>query len=160
MKWGLSGANVPNVLRYSDAVNEAAWTVGFSPVLAYAVAWHESISGEVDGLWPCAAKVVSGDGGHGLFQLTSWVPEDWADPFRNAYYAVADWLNLDATRWFREYALTGDALVRCTAASFNAGFGRALKAHELGDVDAVTANRYGDAVLKIYTQLVNTGAPR
>lgn len=160
MKWGLSGANLPADLRYANVINAACWIEHFSPPLAYAVAWHESIQGEVGGLWPSAAAVVSADGGHGLFQLTSWVPEDWADAHRNAYYAVADWLAPDAQRWFREYGLTGEALVRCTAASFNAGFARAAGAHAMGDVDAFTTDRYGEKVLAIYQLLLKNGSPR
>lgn len=160
MKYGLSGAQVPVDLRYAGAINSAGWSCAFSPALAYAVAWRETISGEAAGLWPTAAGVVSSDGGHGLYQLTSWVPDDWADPAKNAYYAVHDWLAVDAVRWFSEYRLVGGPLVRAIAASFNAGFNAARKAHELGDVDLITTDRYGDGVLKIYQQLLATGSPR
>lgn len=158
-RWGISGAPIPEHLLYSVPVTSACFDKNFPPVFAYAVACRESIIGEMNGKWNAAA-VVSSDNGHGLFQLTSWWPDPgWDDPATNAHYAVVDWLLPDTIRWFREYGLTGDALIKCAAASFNAGYGAASAAHERGNVDAVTSDNYGAGVLEIYHNLLDKGTP-
>jgi hypothetical protein len=157
MRWGISGAPIPPTLPYAQYVSLETARFDFPPLFAYAIAARESIMGQLEGKWN-AANVISGDGGHGVFQLTSWYPDPgWDDPQINAHYAIADWLLPDSVFWFRNYGMTGDDLIRCTAASFNAGLGAAIKAHAAGDVDAVTSDRYGAGVLAIYKQLLAKG---
>jgi len=149
---------VPSNLPYADPINRAAIALDFPPLFAYAIACRESIIGEMNGKWN-AATVVSGDNGHGLFQLTSWWPDDWQDPYTNAYCAIKDWLLQDVPTWLRQYGMTGDALIKCVAASFNAGLGAALAAHSAGNVDACTSEDYGAGVVSIFHNLVAKGAP-
>ncbi len=158
MRWGISGAPIPPRLLYADPVQRAATELDFPPLFAYAIACRESIVGEMNGKWK-SATVVSADGGHGLFQLTYWVPPGWNDPKTNAHYAIKDWLLVDIQRWSREYGLVGDDLIKCAAASFNAGWLPAANAHRAGDVDSVTTNKYGAGVLAIFHNLISRQSP-
>lgn len=152
MRWGLAGGPIPQHLPYAAQIQSACEDRNFSPLLAYAIAWRETIRGEVDGNWT-AATVVSGDGGHGLFQLTSSYPPDWADPSANATYALDRFLIPDATYWVTRTSIRGDDLVRCLAASFNAGLGGAWAGHEKGNVDLYTTDNYAADVLRQYQRL-------
>lgn len=159
MRWGISGAGILASLPYAKDVGGEATKLDFPPLFAYAIACRESIIGQLNGEWN-AASVVSADNGHGLFQLTSWWPDPgWDDPAVNAHYAILDWLIPDVRYWTRHEGLAGEALIRCVAASFNAGLGAAINAHAAGDVDACTTDRYGDNVLRIYDSLLKTGSP-
>ena len=158
MRWGVSGALIPAGLPYQDIIRNACLPVDFPPCFAYAIAVNETIAGQVRGAWN-AASVISGDGGHGLFQLTSWVPPDWEDPSRNAFYAVRDWLLPDAIRAFQELRVTGGDLVRVVAASFNAGWGNMMAGHRLGDVDTYTSDHYAARVLANYERLIAGQSP-
>lgn len=164
MMYGMSGAPIAPDLPYAQEVTAGCSQNGlviFPPIVAYAIAWHESIGGQVNGLWPSAATVVSGDGGHGLFQLTSYVPPNWADPLGNTQCAVHGWLAPDTLHWISAIpGIGGDDLIRCVAASFNAGWGGAWQGHMQGDVGRYTTDRYPDAVLRIYHNLATGGRPQ
>lgn len=152
----ISGKPVPFELRYSREITVACGEI-FPPLVAYAVACNETIIGEINGKWD-AATVVSSDSGHGLFQLTSSWPDDWEDPYANARYAINNFL-VPAMRQWRENApeIMGDDLVRCIAATFNAGFGGAWRGHTKGDVDRFTTDNYGQRALVIYQSLLDNG---
>lgn len=158
MLYGISGAPVPVALNlpYADDVNAACQIVPFPPCLAYAVCWRETVRGY--GL--AAATIVSGDGGHGLFQLTSWVPPDWATPSRNAYWAILRWL-LPSLNHFHDRGVTDvDALMRATADSFNAGVGPIDQRLANGEqIDGATTHaNYGtDVAHQVY--LLQRGLP-
>jgi hypothetical protein len=153
---GISGAPVPTSLPYSNNINDAAIQTDFSPIFLYSICWHESIQGEVDGFWDDASTVISNDGGHGLAQLTSSYPTDWADPTANAQYAVTNFLLPDMAVWTEQFGVTGDILIKCVAASYNAGLAGAEEGHSQNDVDLYTTDEYGQAVLNIYYDILNT----
>lgn len=157
MRWGLYSGGLEPSLPYVTDITGACAVENFPVAVAYAVAWHETIEGETNGLWS-AATVVSDDGGHGLFQLTSSYPDDWQLPKSNADYALTQFLVPFVSFWFNAKE-TGDNLVRCVAASFNAGLGGAQQGHSRGDVDLYTTDRYGEAVLAVYLNLLGKGKP-
>jgi len=126
------------------------------PCLLYAIAWRESISGEVNGQWPDAATVISGDGGHGLMQLTSSWPDDWADPIPNVLYAIDEFVLPAIHYWHGLQRFAGDTLVLLVGATFNEGLSAAEKYHALGNVDAGTSNSYGHAILG-FSQKLSAG---
>jgi len=159
-QYGLSGAEVSALKnKYAGYTNRAANSRNFSPPLLYAVAYRETIHGELVGLWPSALTVVSGDGGHGLFQLTSSYPAAWEDPLINALYAIDVFLKPAIDYWHGLQNYSGDDLVRLVAATFNAGLGGAEKGHAAGDVDKYTTDHYAAAVLTYYHNLVEKGTP-
>lgn len=162
MRWGIAGAPLPPGLRYGDEVSVACGQANFPPCFAYAIAWRESISGEVGGLWPSAATVVSSDGGHGLFQLTSYVPTGWSDPQTNALAALEHWLLPNVNSFYDHFSLTGDQLVKAAANAFNRGYGRVAATLNNGqDTDVgSTGNNYGSSVLGIYKRLVAGQSPQ
>lgn len=158
---GISGNPIPAVYPepYRTAITEACGSV-FPPCLAAAVAYHESVSPELSG-WlaatygkgTTAANVISGDGGHGLFQLTSSYPSTWADVKSNASYAVQHFLTPALETWSGRYGLEGDDLVRAIAAQFNAGYENALSGHLHGNVGEYTTDHYDLVVLGMYVAL-------
>lgn len=158
MMFGMHGGPLPPTLPYAGAISAACGQL-FPPLVAYSVACRESIIGEMNGKWD-AATVVSGDNGHGLFQLTSWFPQHWEDPQTNAIAAVRNWFVPDML-WWRDQipGVQGDDLVRCIAASFNAGRGGAWNGHIAGDVDKYTTDNYAAGVLQIYRNLLQKGTP-
>jgi hypothetical protein len=159
--YDISGVSIPKLnpaLPYATTIQAPCLEHGFPPCVAYAIAWRESISGEVHGSWN-AATVLSGDGGHGLFQLTSEFPEGWDDEDINVRYALSNFLIPDLHQFARR-GLRGDDLVRLVAASFNAGATAAWEAHLTGNVDlATTGNDYSACVLETYQRLVKGLAP-
>jgi hypothetical protein len=158
MLYDISGRPIPKTLPYAKTIQAPCVELGFPPCLAYAIAWRESISGEVNGSWN-AATVLSSDGGHGLFQLTSTFPEGWDNEDVNVRYALSNFL-IPALHQFARRALRGDDLARVVAASFNAGESAAWKAHLAGDVDlATTGATYASAVLSTYQRLVKGENP-
>jgi hypothetical protein len=154
MEHGIEAGTIPNHLPYAIDIQAGCEEHNFSPALTYAVAWRETIRGELNGSW-CAATVLSGDGGHGLFQLTSsWPENNWQDPKANTSFAITKFL-IPSMNWFLDQGLTGEALIRCIAASFNAGIGGAWNAHLEGNVDLVTTgNDYAADVFQIYTAII------
>jgi hypothetical protein len=155
MRNGIAAGPLPSDLDlpYGHEITQAcAVPPSFSPLLAYAIKVNES--GEND-----PPDVQSGDGGHGLFQLTSSYPDDWADPYANALYAVQYFLAPAETYWADTMGLQGTDLVRAIAAEFNAGRGGAMQGHEEGDVDKFTTNHYAARALAHYEALVAGQAP-
>ena len=148
MIWGLSGAPCDPSKPYADAIEAAAEYTGFPPKWLYAIAWQETIVLQVAGVWN-AATIVSGDGGHGLFQLTSSYPVNWQDPYTNAVYAVEGdpmFLRGAAKYWFgRGYR--GRELVKLASATFNAGLKNVLAGHADGDADEWDTNKYGQRIV-------------
>ena len=170
MRWSISGDPVPDHLPYADGINRAFMEANFSPMFGYAVATEESIRGQIIGLWPDAATVVSPDGGYGCFQCTPStsgfaLPENWQDPYVAAQFAIAHWFNTSSQGgfpfWVNEpYNLTGDDLIRCVAASYNAGRQGAIDGHSIGNVDLNTENgNYATRVLSNYHKLAQGKAP-
>lgn len=165
MLFGISGKPVPTNLPYAMPINQACTIPGrsFPPCLVYAIAWRETIFGQTIGLWN-ASTVVSGDGGHGLLQLTSSFPAAWQDPSVNIGFAIQQFLMPDLIWWTQQIpGIQGDDLVRCVAASFNAGREGAWRGHMEGNVDKYTTGGdrgpYAADVLNIYHNLVMRGAP-
>ena len=156
MRFGVSGQLVMRGLLYADTTNHVCVSYDFFPCVAYAIFWQESIEGEVNGKWD-AKTVVSGDGGHGIGQLTSSWPDNWQDPVANITYAVEHFMVPALQDW--QNLLHGDDLVRAIAATYNAGFGQAWNGHVLGDLDMYTTDRYGERALATYRSLTTTGKP-
>lgn len=153
MLYDISGRPIPKTLPYAAAIQTPCLQLGYPPCLAYAIAWRESISGEVHGSWN-ACTVLSSDGGHGLFQLTSSFPEGWDNEDVNIRYALNSFL-IPALHQFARRGLSGDVLARVCAAAFNAGEEAAWEAHLAGDVDlATTGNDYAGAVLATFHRLI------
>lgn len=155
-RWGLESGALDLGMPYAEAINMAAIDEACPAALAYAIAWRETIYGQTQGWWD-AATVISGDGGHGLFQLTSAWPDDWAEPPANARFAMSQFVIPAGEYWATREQ--GDALVKCIAATFNAGLGQAVAGHSLGDVDLYTSDHYGAAVVALYNNLIATGRP-
>jgi hypothetical protein len=163
---GLSAAPIPAslALPYADAIGAACVKApnNFPPCLAYAIGWRETIRGRawLATLGQTPANAVSPDGGHGIFQLTSWVPNGWDDPGTNAYWAVARWLAPNLAH-FAAKGLTGESLVKATAAAFNAGVDAVE--HQLANglqIDHCTTHQnYGFDVWTIYQTLLAGGTP-
>lgn len=149
MLYGLSGTPIPQGLPYADPLSQAAGHENFSPPLLYAIGAIETILGESTGYIKNAASAVSGDGGHGIFQLTSSWPPNYADPYTNALYAIRVFL-LPALHHWNEAGFSGDNLVRLVAATFNEGLGAAIARHDAGDVDAGTTDHYAARALACY----------
>jgi hypothetical protein len=161
MIYGISGAPIPAHLPYASAIQAGCQAANFPPCVAYAIAWRETISGEVAGLWvpQDACTVLSGDGGHGLFQLTSSFPNDWTDAAANIRFALEQFL-LPGMAFFTGNGLVGDDLIRAIAAGFNSGNGTAWENHLLGNVDLGTAgNNYASSVLANYHLLITGQDP-
>jgi hypothetical protein len=154
---GIQGGTLAPSLPYVLPISSACNVADFFPSVTYAICWRESISGEVDGLWADAAQVLSPDGGHGLGQLTSSFPTDWADPYKNVLYAIDEFLKPAEVFWAAE--LQGDNLVRAIAAEYNAGRSDAIKGHAMGNLDLYTTNGYAAAVLSFYHTILATGRP-
>lgn len=154
MQHGIVAGTIPHALPFAGVIQAAADAAGFSAALAYGVAWRETIRGQKYGQWN-AATVVSTDGGHGLFQLTSSYPDDWREPESNARYALDNFLK-PARDFFVAKGVLGEALVRCIAAAFNAGTETAWEAHLRYDVDSVTTgHNYGADVFRVYHAIIN-----
>jgi hypothetical protein len=154
MIFGISGAPIPATLPYASNVTAACIQGDMPPCFVYAIAWRESISGELEGLWPNASTVVSTDNGHGLMQLTSSWPDNWAIPTANAEYAIDEFILPAIRYWHGLQQFSGDDLVRLVAATYNAGLGNAIKGHEAGNVDLYTTNNYAAGILANLKALV------
>lgn len=164
VKLGLSGEPYPGSLPYAAAINAAATSRNFWPCVLGAVAWQETIGIEVSG-WMrevygpgiTAENCVSGDGGHGLCQLTQSFPDDWINPQTNAAYALDAFLLPALQYWNVHVKLEGEDLLRALAAEFNAGRINAIKGHTNGDVGLFTTHTngesYSDLVLAHYQKL-------
>ena len=158
MRWNIASPPLTVALPYELQIHNASTITDTPTALLYAIAWHETISGEVSGQWT-ASSVISADGGHGLCQLTASWPDNWDDAQANAVYACKNFIIPDALYWYRKYGYTGETLVRCIAASYNAGISGAEAGHIIGNVDCYTTNRYAAKVLGFYRSIVATGKP-
>jgi hypothetical protein len=137
----------------------------FPPCWLYAHAWQEMIRewgiGSADrmqnGADPETGLLPDGStAGRGLFQLTSSFPVNWANPVANAKYAVKNFLAPLIAQWLEKYpGMNGEVLIKCVAASYNAGFEPAYAGHLEGNCDKYTTNNYGTRVLLSYQQLIN-----
>ena len=152
MRNGISGAPLPQGFPYASIIAQVCGET-FFPCLVGAIKMNETGLG----YGPTTENDISGDGGHGIMQLTSSFPADWQDPATNIHYAVSTFLVPAYDNWTSPpYSLQGDSLVRAIAASYNAGFGNAVRWHnEYGDVDHGTTNRYGDRALAHYKNLLD-----
>ena len=159
MLYGISGAAIPGGLKYAHEITMACAARNVPPCMVYAMAWRESISLEVDGAIPSAATVVSGDGGHGLLQLTASFPDNWAIPYDNTLYAIDEFILPAIRYWHGLQGYCGDTLALLVFATFNEGLSAAEKYHASGDVDAGTSDEYGHGVLANLTKLVAGLAP-
>ena len=160
MLLGVAGNGLPSGLKYGDQIAAAAAAANFPPCWLYAHGWQETIKveGWLESMGFTAANYVSGDSGHGIFQLTASVPPNWQDPKVNASYAITQFLQPAIHYWNQKYGYTGDTLVRCVAAQYNAGQGGAQSGHDEGDVGKFTTHTdgvsYSDLVLKYLHQLL------
>jgi hypothetical protein len=165
VRYGISGAPIPGGLlggglAYADAITLAALELDFPPILAYAVANRETIRGQRAGLWN-ASSVLSPDGGRGLFQLTSWAPDQWRMPYVNAHWAVVRWLAPSLTHYAIVHRKRGDDLIAATADAFNSGAAAICALCEEGrnpDI-ATTGGNYGRDVTACFHALLTTGIP-
>jgi hypothetical protein len=159
MIYGISTVPIPVKLLYSGPIQVGCTLADFPGCLAYAIAWRESIKGEVAGLWPSAVSVLSSDGGRGLYQLTSSWPVDWLDIGTNIRYALTYFL-VPSLHFFAGSGLRGDALIRMVAAAFNEGSQAATLDHLLGNVDiGTTGHDYASEVLSNFYKLTSGQAP-
>lgn len=151
MRNGIVATPLDLSLQCAQQINAACIAGDFFPYVAFAIKWNETAN------LPDAATVVSGDGGHGLFQLTSSFPLNWADPYENALYAVDEFLKPAERYWAHE--LQGDDLVRAIAAEFNAGRTQAIEGHERGNLDLYTTNNYAARALVTFHKLLDGIGP-
>lgn len=163
---GLSAGPLPVALRLPFASEvERASLVGptFSPILAYAVKVNEtnlSTNPEEIQIGADPHTLLMPDGtnaGVGIFQLTSFHPKGWRDPYICSVEAIKIWLFPAEQYWHGNYGLQGEALVRAVAAEFNAGRGNAEAGHRGGDVGRFTTYSHGlsyaDRALNHYLNL-------
>lgn len=147
---GISGAPLPAGFPYKDLIDSLSLKYEVSPCLVGAIKMNES--GLTD-----SPDVESGDGGHGLMQLTSSYPDNWQDPATNIEYAIKNFI-IPAWQYWDQY-LQADGLVRAIAASYNAGIGAAIEGHDKGNVDLYTTDNYGERALTNYTALSQGSIP-
>jgi hypothetical protein len=153
MIYGISTAPIPAHLPYAAPIQGGCTVAVFPGCLAYAIAWRETIRGQLEGLWPSAVSVMASDGGRGIFQLTSSYPTDWLDVASNIRYALSYFL-VPSLHFFAGSGLRADALVRMVAAAFNEGAEAAIFDHLLGNVDiGTTGHDYASDVLSNYYKL-------
>lgn len=154
---GISGAPVPAAREYARLFNDVGILRAFPPLVICAVRLNETAEGFPpdglqDGADPATGLMPNGsNAGHGIMQLTSSWPADWADPGASIDYATTKFLIPARDYWAP--TLQGDDLVRAIAASYNAGIGGAQLGHDRGDVDLCTTDRYGARALAHYLQL-------
>jgi len=172
MRYGISAAPLKPGLLYGEPIQAAAVIQpSFSPPWLYAIAYRESIRGQLAGLWPSALTVVAPDNGCGICQVTpadwwepwlhaAWNAIDWKDPEANAAFAVAYFLLPAQTFWATEVGLAGTDLLRAASAEYNCGRELALEGHAAGNVDLhTTGGDYAADVALNYTRLVNGQPP-
>jgi len=164
VRWGISAAPIPPQLPFAAEITAACAALpgGFPPCFLYAIKLNEtSLSDDAAemqiGTVPGTDHLADGsNAGHGIFQLTSSWPSNWADPRANADYALRHYL-LPAIAFFRDQipTLVGSDLIRCAAAAYNAGEGGAWQGHvERGDVDAFDTDHYGVRALTHFAWLL------
>lgn len=149
--------------QYAEVVIQVSSEQQISPFLIVAVMERESHSGEA--LTPPGPS-GTGDGGHGrgLMQLDDRTKGGklhgaviadgrWTDPYWNLTAAVVDHLKPDQA-FFVAKGLTGDAQLRATIASYNAGPGAVWSRIQAGqDPDAATTG--GDYSADVLSRLAS-----
>ncbi len=151
--YGVSGEVVKLPTRFAAEINGAALARNFPPCFLGAIRERET------GDRADAATVISGDGGHGAYQLTSSYPDNWQDVTASGIYAIDHFLMPAIQYWHGLHLFNGDTLVLLVAATYNEGLGAAIKWHEAGDVDRGTTNEYGHGVLAIFKRLAAMPRP-
>lgn len=160
MRWKISGLPLPVGFPFRNEITEACDRVDAPPCLVGAIKLNETgmstNAAELqDGCVPGTEKMPDGsDAGHGIFQLSSSWPSDWNNPLANAVYAVRVFIVPAITFWYSAHGYTGDDLVRCVAASYNAGISAAWVGHLEGSVDAFTTDDYAQRCLAHFQMLV------
>lgn len=144
MQNGISGKGLPEGFPYKAIIETLCVKHNFFPCVVGAIKINETGLGQ----GPTTENDVSGDGGHGIMQLTSYVPPDWQNPTVNIECAITKFLLPDYAVWTSPpYSLSGEELVKALAASYNAGFDNALAGHKQGNVDLYTTHNYGQRAL-------------
>jgi hypothetical protein len=143
---GIVGTPLDLAARFAQPINAACAAANWFPYVVAAIQ-HNETNGLAN-----AATVISDDGGHGVMQLTSSYPPNWAEPYANVLYAIDNFLQSAETYWARE--LQGNDLIRAIAAEYNAGRSQAIAGHEAGNVDLYTTNDYGQRALGTYLKLL------
>jgi hypothetical protein len=153
MRWGVSGKTIPYDLIFATPIQAAALLEDFPPCWLYAIGKIESI----DEFGASAATIMStnGDGGHGIFQLTSSFPDNWQDPQVSAQYAIKNFLMPAVQNCLASMYLSGDQLVRVASDVYNEGWGAEQISHSLyNDADFLTTGHdYGQRALAAYKEL-------
>lgn len=147
---GISGQPLPNGFPYKTEIEQLCDTPTpetFFPCLVGAIKMNETGLGQ----GPATEWDISGDGGHGIMQLTSSFPDDWEEPAGNIGYAIRHFL-MPAYEYWKQ-TLQGGDLIRAIAATYNGGLGNAQAGHDEGDIDKFTTNRYGERALAHYINL-------
>jgi hypothetical protein len=156
MRDGIEGIALPGDFPYATIINtlcDEPEPGNYFPCLVGAVKFNETGLGYGD----ATENDISADGGHGIMQLTSSFPDNWQDPTTNIDYAITNFLIPAYTAW--KAVEQGDNLVRCIAATYNAGYSLAQAGHNAGNVDLYTTNNYGARALSVYQMLVNGDIP-
>lgn len=178
MRNGLLAGPLPTGLNlpFADAVARAcAQFATFSPLVAYAIKVNETGDSTdpaqmQDGTVPGTDHLSDGsNAGHGIFQLTSAWPMQWAAPEQNASFAIwhdgPEFAGMHAAEtYWAARDMQGDDLVRCIFASYNAGIGGAEQGHAEGDVGKYTTKdssgaNYADRALAHYKALAAGKSP-
>jgi soluble lytic murein transglycosylase-like protein len=147
MRDGISGGPLYAAFPYAKIINDLSNEYDVSPLVVAAIKYNETGLGH----GPQTETDISGDGGRGIMQLTSSYPDDWTVPTSNIEWAIRNYI---VPAWaFWETMEQGAELVRCIAASYNAGTGAALQGHKEGNVDKYTTNNYGQRALESYLAL-------
>lgn len=169
MMYGISGAPVPISLPYAATVEAACGEV-CPPCFMYAIAYRESIRGELAGEWPSAADVQADDGGLGLCQITpeEWWPQEmrsawasltWQSPLLNTKFAIRYFV-LPAMAYWHAQGFDGDNLAKLVACEYNAGRSNTILGHEEGNADKyTTGGDYGSFVVRVMNSLLLDGKP-
>lgn len=164
MRDGISGHLCPNGVPFAGIINTESLAADFFPCLVAAIKLNETGLGTnaaclQDGANPATGLMPDGsNAGHGIMQLTSSWPSDWNTPDGNIRYAITQYLVPAYEAWRGK--LQGSDLVRAIAATYNAGYGNALRGHEeYGNVDQFTTNGYGSRALANYVALVGGTVP-
>lgn len=153
MRDGIDGAPLPAGFPYKDIIEQVCLDNGVAPCLVGAIKMNETGLGQ----GPGTENDISGDGGHGIMQLTSSFPDNWQDPTANISYAVEHFIVPAWADW--DETLQGDDLVRAIAATYNAGYGSAYAGHVKGNVDLYSTDNYGARCLAKYTALIGGTIP-
>lgn len=149
--YGISASSLPDGFPFEHEIALACIERNWWPCLIGAVKLNETgLSTNPheleEGANPITGLLPNGDNaGHGPMQLTAKWPADWFDPKANFLYAIDEYLAPAVSFWVMK-GLQGDALIKCVAASFNAGLQQAWKWHvDHSDVDYNTT-RDGEGV--------------